>query len=412
MSSIVVVGAQWGDEGKGKIVDILAEDSYMVVRFAGGPNAGHTLVVNGKKTVLRLIPSGILHKNTICVMSQGMVIDPLVLKDELQALAEAGVDVKDRLFISDAAHLIMPYHIEIDKVRESRSNNIIGTTKKGIGPVYEDKVARRGIRLGELKNTAGAFVIANNNFLHWTLSGYELNLPSNLVSYLDTAADIILPFLTDTSAMVNKAIKNKENVLFEGAQGTLLDVDHGTYPYVTSSSAIAGGACTGAGVGPSRINTVLGITKAYSTRVGLGPFETEVEGALADLIRKVGNEYGSVTKRPRRVGWLDLPALKYAAQVNGLDGLVVTKLDTLSQLGLKEFYVRTSFEAGKKLDEPKLQLVNGWEEDLSQAKSLIDLPYNTRKYLAMIENEVEVPICMASVGPERSQTICVNNLWN
>jgi adenylosuccinate synthase len=412
MSTVVVVGAQWGDEGKGKIVDLLAENSHMVVRYAGGPNAGHTLVVNGKKTVLRLIPSGILHKDTICVMSQGMVIDPLVLNDELQALTESGIDFKGRLFISDAAHLIMPYHIEIDKTRESRIINPIGTTKKGIGPVYEDKVARRGIRLGELKDVFEAFKIANNSFLHWTLAGYHLGLASNLMPYLQKAADIIVPFLIDTSKLINDAIRLKKKVLFEGAQGTLLDVDHGTYPYVTSSSAIAGGACTGTGVGPSRINKVLGITKAYSTRVGAGPFPTEIEGELADRIRTVGNEFGSVTKRPRRVGWLDLPALKYAAQVNGLDGLVVTKLDTLSQLGLQRFYVRTNFDHGVRLDEPKLQLVDGWEEDLSQAKSLTDLPYNTRSYLEMIENEVEVPVWMASVGPERSQTISVVDFWN
>ena len=411
MSSVVIVGAQWGDEGKGKVVDLLAENSYMVVRFAGGPNAGHTLVVNGKKTVLRLIPSGILHKNTICVMAQGMVIDPLVLKGELQALTDAGIDYTGRLFISDAAHLIMPYHILADGKQEGQAINPIGTTKKGIGPAYEDKVARRGIRLGDLRNVDRASELAAGAKAFW-VSAVDIDACTNLEEYLRHAAEIIVPFLADTSAMVDQAIKSGKNVLFEGAQGTLLDVDHGTYPYVTSSSAVAGGACTGTGIGPTRINKVIGITKAYSTRVGEGPFETEFAGDIAHRIREAGNEYGSVTKRPRRVGWLDLPALKYAAQVNGLDGLAVTKLDTLSHAKMKRFWVRSEFDVcGGKLSKPDLKLVDGWEEDLSQAKSLSDLPENTRRYLQMIEDEVGVPVVMVSVGADRTQTIPVGNIW-
>lgn len=415
-NTIVVVGTAYGDEGKGKIVDILAEEAHMVVRYGGGPNAGHTLVVNGKKTVLRLIPSGILHKNTICVMAQGMVIDPLVLKEELQALSDAGVDYRERLFISDAAHLIMPYHIEIDKTRESREDSI-GTTKKGIGPVYEDKVARRGVRLGELKDQVKAFKIANSALLNWQMAGYHLGLASNLFPFLRTAAEVIVPFLTDTSAMIDLAVRYGKNVLFEGAQGTLLDIDHGTYPYVTSSSAIAGGACIGAGVGPTRINKVIGITKAYSTRVGEGPFPTEITGKIADKIREAGNEYGSVTKRPRRVGWLDLPALRYAAQVNGLDGLVVTKLDTLSQIGLEDFSIRSGYKLGARgtivLAEPTLQKIHGWQDDLSNIKRYSDLPINVKAYLQNIEDEVEVPIVMASVGPDRSQTLLMKGkIWS
>lgn len=410
-NTIVIVGQQFGDEGKGKIVDILAEESYMVVRFAGGPNAGHTLVVNGKKTVLRLIPSGILHKNTVCVMAQGMVIDPFVLRDELHALDEAGISYRGRLFISDAAHLIMPYHIQEDKDREASTSNPIGTTKKGIGPTYEDKVARRGIRLGDLRNLEKALNVADQT----NINHYKALLGSReaLNVYLTVARDIIVPFLADTSTLINDAVRAKKNVLFEGAQGTLLDIDHGTYPYVTSSSAVAGGACIGSGVGPTRINKVIGITKAYSTRVGEGPFETEFAGDIAHRIREAGNEYGSVTKRPRRVGWLDLPALKYAAQVNGLDGLAVTKLDTLSHAKMKRFWVRSEFDAcGGKLNQPDLKLVDGWEEDLSQAKTLKDLPENTRRYLQMIEDEVGVPVVMVSVGADRAQTIPVGNIWS
>lgn len=401
--TVVVVGAQWGDEGKGKVVDLLGEQSDMVVRFAGGPNAGHTLVVNGKKTILRLIPSGILHSNTICVMSQGMVIDPIVLEDELNALTDAGIDFKNRLFISDAAHLIMPYHLLVDGKQEFQAVNPIGTTKKGIGPAYEDKVARRGIRLGDLKDIKRAGDLACQAKYFW--KGFvPIDFSDNSEAYLHFAASVILPFLTDTSKLVNDAVKSKQNVLFEGAQGTLLDVDHGTYPYVTSSSAVAGGACTGAGVGPSKINKVIGITKAYSTRVGEGPFPTEFVGSLADQLRKAGNEYGSVTKRPRRVGWLDLQLLKYAAQVNGLDGLVVTKLDTLSELALKQITVNSVSDGRKS--------VAGWDEDISQIKTFSDLPLSARNYIQMIEDEVEVPVCMVSVGPDRNQTIVIQKIWD
>lgn len=405
MSSVVVVGAQWGDEGKGKIVDLLAEEAYMVVRYAGGPNAGHTLVVNGQKTVLRLIPSGILHKNTICVMAQGMVVDPFVFNAELHALREAGVDYKGRLFVSDAAHLIMPYHIKEDKDREASAPNPIGTTKKGIGPAYEDKIARRGVRLGDLRNLDKALDKADQT----SRDHYRPLLGSREVlhQHLVLARDILLPFLTDTSVLINDAVKAGKNVLFEGAQGTLLDIDHGSYPYVTSSSAVAGGACTGAGVGPTRINKVIGVTKAYSTRVGEGPFETEIFGNVAERIREAGGEYGSVTKRPRRIGWLDLPALKVAARVNGLDGLIITKLDTLGQAGLKKLRVLSEVDRNGKATPPELKFVDGWVEDISKARTWLDLPWHTRRYIEMIEKEVGVPVVMVSVGPDRSQTIPV-----
>lgn len=407
-NTIVIVDASFGDSGKGKIVDYLASDADMVVKYNGGPNSGRTVYTNGKKHIFRLIPSGILHPSTICVMAQGMVIDPLVLKNELQTLAEIGINVKDRLFISDAAHLIMPYHILADSKQEEQA--AIGTTKKGIGPAYEDKVARRGIRLGDLRNLQKAENIAARAKSFWR---NFIDLDYGSEAYLTMSADVVLPFLTDTSILINQAINLKKKVLFESAQGTLLDIDHGTYPYVTSSSAVAGGACTGAGVGPTRIKKVMGITKAYTTRVGAGPFDTEIDGILAERLREVGNEYGSVTKRPRRVGWLDLPALKYAAEINGLTGLIVTKLDTLSNIGMKNFYIRSEYDAdGGKLDSPRLRLVDGWDQqDLSQAKTLADLPDNTLRYLEMIEDEVEVPIYMASVGSDRNQIIPIHNIW-
>ncbi|HVI41294.1 MAG TPA: adenylosuccinate synthase [Anaerovoracaceae bacterium] len=417
MPGLIVVGLQFGDEGKGKVVDYYAENADMVVRYAGGANAGHTLVVNGKKTILRLIPSGILNPNAVCVMAQGMAIDPLVLASEIKALREADIKVDGRLFLSDKASLIMPYHLEIDQLRE-RGSNKLGTTKKGIGPTYEDKVSRRGLRLEALRDIDKAWDQLWNSFYYWT-TAYKGQLNNPLMStqrmYMSEAADALLPFLTDTTTMVNAALKNRQNVLFEGAQGTMLDIDHGTYPYVTSSSAIAGGACTGAGVGPTRINKVIGITKAYTTRVGEGPFDTELTDELADQIRTKGHEFGSVTGRPRRVGWLDLLDLKYACMVNGTTALAITKLDILS--GLPSILIcnnkgiGTDFKTDETQDVRTYETLPGWEEDLTHAKKFSDLPKNAQRYVEYIESFLETPVCLISVGADRNNTIITRDAF-
>lgn len=414
MATIVIVGNFWGDEAKAKTVDILSQKADMVCRFGGGSNAGHSVVINGKKTVLRLIPSGIFHPHTICVMAQGMVIDPITFDQEIRDLQAAGVSLKDRLFISDSAHIVMPYHVRADINREesSTSKNKIGTTKKGIGPCYSDKITRNGIRIGDLEDPNSAWGKAIEALNVWDKDNYYYN-DNMLRSYLDSAQNIFHPYVCNTSALINKFITSGKNVLFEGAQGTLLDIDHGTYPYVTSSSAVAGGACTGAGVGPSRINKVIGVTKAYTTRVGEGPFPTELTDQTGDLIRRVGNEYGSVTKRPRRVGWLDIPALRYAAQINGLDGLVITKLDVLSGMDLK---VCTGYNHEfniNKLEKaiPQYQSAPKWIEDLASARTMQDLPNAAQQYIKMIEQEVGVPVCMVSVGSDREQTIILKDIW-
>jgi adenylosuccinate synthase len=374
MSAIVIVGAQWGDEGKGKIVDLYTETADVVVRYAGGPNAGHTLVVGEERIIVRLIPSGILRPRARCVMAQGMVIDPAVLLGEIDALAVRGHDTTGRLFVSDRAHLILPYHPEIDALREhaAGAGEKIGTTKRGIGPCYEDKAARRGIRVGDLKD------------------------------------------LSRVEAAVERALRAW------GAQGTLLDLDHGTYPFVTSSSAVAGGAAVGSGLGPTRIRRVVGITKGYATRVGEGPFPTELLDATGDRIRTAGSEFGSVTGRPRRTGWIDLPALRYAARVNGLDGLAITKLDVMT--GLPELRACVAYETptGRTADFPIDELASatpvyetlpGWTEDLSGARALGDLPDATLRYVKFLEEQVGVPVDLLSVGPRRNETIILRDAF-
>jgi adenylosuccinate synthase len=335
MSCVAVIGAQWGDEGKGKIVDIYTEFADMVVRSAGGPNAGHTLVVGEEKVIVRLLPSGILRDGTRCVLGQGMVIDPAVLLAEVDELLQRGRQgIAERLVVSRRAHLILSYHILVDELREARQG--IGTTKKGIGPAYEDKVRRTGIRAGDLRNLDRLSQKVRIAVEHWapviTALGGKVPTVEEVVAPLAPLAARIVPLLGNTSLLANEALRNGARLLLEGAQGTLLDVDHGTYPFVTSSSPVAGGASVGAGIGPNRIQTVIGITKAYTTRVGAGPFPTELDDSDGVHLREAGAEFGSVTGRPRRTGWLDLPALNYAAQVNGIDGLALTKLDVLTGL--------------------------------------------------------------------------------
>jgi adenylosuccinate synthase len=428
MSAVVIVGAQWGDEGKGKIVDIYMESAEVVVRYAGGPNAGHTLVVGDEKLVVRLLPSGILRPATQCIMGQGMVVDPTVLVGEMDELKRRGHnDVESRLLLSDRAHLILPYHIEIDSLRESSASKeaAIGTTKKGIGPCYEDKVRRTGVRTGELRDFAKLRVSIEKALNAWeptivALGGKPPKV-EEMLDYLKPLAARLVPLLGNASVATDKAIRGNKRVMLEGAQGTLLDVDHGTYPYVTSSSAVAGGASIGAGIGPNRISSVLGITKAYCTRVGGGPFPTELDDETGAHLREVGDEFGSVTRRPRRCGWLDIPGLRYAARVNGIDGLAFTKLDVLTGLSKIKVCVAYDTPEGRVedlpidlLDDPAnavpvYEELEGWTENLEQARVVEQLPQAARNYIRFVEEKCGVPMYLISVGPSRAATIVLHN---
>jgi len=424
MTAVVIVGAQWGDEGKGKIVDYYTESAEVVVRYAGGPNAGHTLVVGDDKLVVRLLPSGILRPATRCILGQGMVIDAKVLLGEIDQLVERGHEnLTNRLLLSDRAHVILPYHLAVDGLREAAlgQGRAIGTTKKGIGPAYEDKARRTGVRAGDLRDLTRLRALVEVAIEGWrpTLAALGGDCPSAaaLVDELAPLAARVTPLLGDASRAVDGALSAGENVMFEGAQGTLLDVDNGTYPFVTSSSATAGGATIGSGIGPSRIDCVVGITKAYTTRVGAGPFPTELSDAAGEHLRNVGVEFGSVTGRPRRTGWLDLPGLRYARRVNGLDALAVTKLDVLT--GLERIRVCVAYETpdGRVedlpidlLDRPELckpvyQELEGWSEPLSAARSLDDLPKAALAYVRFLEQGAGVPLFLVSVGPRRAETI-------
>jgi adenylosuccinate synthase len=426
MSGVVIIGAQWGDEGKGKIVDLFTERADVVVRFAGGPNAGHTLVVNGDKVVVRLTPSGILRPSAACVMAQGMVIDPWVLLTEIDMLEARGIATAGRLFLSDRAHVILPYHLAVDGLREDRalSGDKIGTTKRGIGPAYEDKAARRGLRAGDLRDLGKV-----EHHVRAAIAAWEPVLRAlgggppraeEIVEMLAAVAPRITALLADTSLLVDGALRSGKRVLFEGAQGTLLDLDHGTYPFVTSSTAVAAGACVGSGIGPTRVGRVLGVTKGYATRVGEGPFPTELFDATGEQIRARGGEFGSVTGRPRRTGWLDLPGLRYAARVNGLDALAVTKLDVLSGLPELSLCVAYDTPSGRTTElpiddlanaTPVYETVEGWLASIAEARSLADLPGPTRAYVRRIEEAVGVPIDLVSVGPERSATVVVREAF-
>jgi adenylosuccinate synthase len=420
MPTVVIVGAQWGDEGKGKIVDLCTEYADLVVRYAGGPNAGHTLVVGDDKLIVRLIPSGILRKQTRCVLAQGMVIDPIVLIAEMDELERRGLSPATRLVVSDRAHMILPFHVTIDTLRETtgKGGPRLGTTKRGVGPAYEDKAARRGLRMGELRNLTKARQLIEESISAWAPTmralGAEPPQADAIVRELEPLAARIVPLLADTARLVDGAVGKGQKVMFEGAQGTLLDIDHGTYPFVTSSSASAAGVCAGAGVGPTRIDAVLGIVKAYSTRVGGGPFPTELTDAVGEKLRADGAEFGAVTGRPRRTGWLDLPAIRYAARVNGLSELAVTKLDVLT--GHEQLQVCVAYETPEgrtdefpidRLDQakPVYQAFAGWREPLEGARALTDLPAAARTYLDFLENSTGVPLAIVSVGPRRSETI-------
>jgi adenylosuccinate synthase len=425
MTAVVIVGAQWGDEGKGKVVDLLAERADVVVRYAGGPNAGHTLVVGEERMVLRLVPSGVLHPHVTCILGQGMVVSASVLLEEIDGLEARGVKVQGRLRLSELAHLILPYHLAVDALRESSQKGTkIGTTKRGIGPCYEDKAARRGLRTGDLRRIDRAKERVAEAIAAWSPVirelGGEIPTVDQACADLEAHAARLLPLCADTSFAIEEAVAVGKRIMLEGAQGTMLDLDHGTYPYVTSSSAVAGGACTGAGVGPSRIDRVLGITKAYTTRVGEGPFPTELNNATGAHLRAAGGEFGSVTGRPRRTGWLDIPALRYARRVNGLDGLCITKLDVLS--GLDELSICTAYDTpdGRTTElplhdlaaaKPIYETLPGWKEDVRDARSLDDLPKTAARYLRFIEESAGAPLFLVSVGPRRGDTIVLRDAF-
>ncbi len=421
-TGVIVVGVQWGDEGKGKVVDALAERFDIVARYQGGANAGHTVVVEGRKFVLQLIPTGILRPEKTAVIGQGVVVDPEAMLSEIEALEQGGVRVGERLLISDRAHLIMPYHRAHEVAAEqARGVGKIGTTAKGVGPSYEDKAGRRGLRACDLRDPENfrrkcAEVVAEKNRIASVLFGGEpLNADEVIDRYL-AAARHIVPRLTDASAYLNAQMDRGKRVLFEGAQGTLLDLDHGTYPFVTSSSAAAGGASTGTGVAPTRMGAVVGVSKAYATRVGSGPFPTEALGPEGEKIRERGGEYGAVTGRPRRCGWFDVAAARYSARVNHLDALVITKLDILDHLA--EIPVGVEYEVkGKRiLDFPaeidvlenakvRYQTVPGWQQSTFGLRDYAQLPARARDYLGFLSDRLEVGIAMVSTGPQRDQTI-------
>ncbi|EDU38130.1 adenylosuccinate synthase [Clostridium sporogenes] len=428
MSAFIVLGAQWGDEGKGKMTDYLAENADVVVRFQGGNNAGHTVVVGEKEYKLHLIPSGILYNDKLNVIGNGVVLDPKALFEEISYLESLGVDITpDRLIISDRAHVIMPYHRVLDGIKERvRGNKDIGTTGKGIGPTYTDKMERSGIRVCDLihkevfeENLKHTLEI-KNKIITEVFGGEALDYNEIYNEYLGYA-EKLRPFVKDISVIVNKKIKEGKEVLFEGAQGTLLDIDYGTYPYVTSSSTIAGGVCIGAGVGPTAITNAVGIAKAYTTRVGKGPFPTELLDKTGDWIREKGHEFGVTTGRARRCGWLDLVILKTSARVSGLTSFAVTKIDTLAGLDTLKVctgyilngeiidYVPASLEDLAKC-EPIYEEFEGWDDSIANARCYEDLPENAVKYLKKIEDFTETKVSIVSVGPKRDQTMMISEI--
>lgn len=424
MSNVIILGAQWGDEGKGKMVDLFSARFQVVARYQGGHNAGHTVFIGDRKFVLKLIPSGILRPGVRAVIGNGVVVDPSALLDEMKMLEDLGIRVQDQLSISNRAHVIFPFHRLAEKISEGRADRVaIGTTSRGIGPCYEDKIGRRGIRMADLVDghnydelyenlAADKATIAKAFHIEDTI-----NFDGIRQQYLEFGQRL-RPMVCDTSKLLNDAIAAGQSVLFEGAQGTMLDVDHGTYPFVTSSSATAGGACTGTGVPPTKIDGIIGVSKAYITRVGSGPFASEAKDEAGDRIRKAGNEFGSVTGRPRRCGWFDVPLLRYTAMVNGFDSLIVTKLDVLDELD--EIPVCVSYKCGnlqteempatnRGLEEiePVYEMFPGWKQQTRGISRFEDLPDKAKNYLAFLEKRTGVEVGCVSTGPERNETIIV-----
>ena len=426
MAGYVVVGSQWGDEGKGKIVDVLSNKMDMVIRFQGGNNAGHTVVVNGEKTILHLLPSGILNKDSLCVIGPGVVIDPFVLLEEIEILEKRNLSV-NHLRISDRAHLIMPYHIKLDTLNEQRlANNKIGTTKRGIGPCYADKYSRIGIRVCDLKDfdtfkqrLKDVLPIKNEEIVK--LHNEQPFDYDEIVNKFASIREKLLPMIIDSVVLVNDYIKNKKNILFEGAQANMLDINYGTYPYVTSSSPTSAGVLEGCGVSPRALDKIIGVVKAYSTRVGEGPFVSELNDDMGNLIREVGKEYGATTGRPRRCGWLDLVVVKQACLINGLTDLVLTKIDVLSNIDIIKVCV------GYKIDDKEIDYIpaslkdyskaipvykefKGWNEDITNVRDFNDLPINCKNYINFIKEYTNTDIALISVGPERLHNIMLKQL--
>lgn len=418
MSCIVAIGTQWGDEGKAKMIDFLTADADIVVRYQGGANAGHTVVVNGKKHIFHLVPSGILHDDKVCVVGNGLVLDPTQLIEELENLEKEGLTVRDRFYISDAVHLILPYHKALDGAMEEFRSNKIGTTKRGIGPCYADKCLRTGIRAGDVFNEE---LLREKVTFALKLKNLQLERIYEKAPFtVDEIMDILLTFrekagkmIINTQGYLHRSLEEKKNILLEGAQGYALDIDHGTYPFVTSSNPTIGGALLGTGLNAFCINEVIGIAKAYVTRVGEGPFPTEDEENSGDRLRVNGKEFGSTTGRPRRCGWFDIPLLRESARINGLTGIALTKLDVLS--GFKKIKVAVDYEInGKPVDHypssrlgevtPLYEELDGWDEDISKIGSFKDLPVAARDYIAFLEEKVGVPITSISVGPGREST--------
>ena len=427
MANVAIIGAQWGDEGKGKVVDLFTHEADIVVRFQGGNNAGHTLVVDGKKTVLHLVPSGALHPEKLCVIGNGVVVDPEVLIEEIHALKAQGHLANDeQLRISEQAHVIMPYHKLIDQARERlRGEGMIGTTGRGIGPAYEDKVARVGIRFVDLleedtfREKLERNIQEKNFYLKAILKEKALNFEKIHESY-GRYRDSLKNYVTNTGLLLDRQMRAGKRVLFEGAQGTLLDVDHGTYPYVTSSSTITGGACSGSGVGPQNIQQVIGISKAYTTRVGGGPFPTELDGADGEKLRREGAEFGATTGRSRRCGWFDAVGVRHAVRMNGMTGIALTKLDVLT--GFKKIPICTAYRyEGRLINEfpasskimqnalPVYEEMEGWDVPLEGARKFSDLPQSAQRYVRRIEEIIGTEIILVSVGPGREQTIVLKN---
>jgi len=427
MPNVVIVGTQWGDEGKGKVVDLITDRADLVVRFQGGNNAGHTLVVNGEQTICHLIPSGILHEGKKCLIGNGLVVDPEVLLEEMTKLKGKGISISpERLSLSEKAHLIMPYHKALDNAREAaKGKDKIGTTGRGIGPCYEDKVGRTGIRAIDLlepeilEEKIRSNLKEKNFILTKFLDAEPLEFQPIFDQYLSMAEDL-KHYITDVSLEIDQALKSGKNILFEGAQGTHLDIDHGTYPFVTSSNPVSGTVCAGAGVGPDKLHHILGIVKAYTTRVGAGPFPTELLDETGDYIQEKGAEFGATTGRRRRCGWLDLVMIRDSIRLNGLTSISITKLDVLTGLERLKICVGYDFQ-GKRIDYRPTSLTRlaqckpiyvdlpGWKDDISSAKQMDQLPQETRDYLEMINQITKVPFSYISVGPNRDQTIELMN---
>ena len=430
MSTLVVVGSQWGDEGKGKITDLLSEEADIIVRYQGGSNAGHTVVKGNKQFIFHLVPSGILHKGAKCLIGNGVVIDPESLLQEIENLKIKNIEIDDNLYIDFKAHVVLPYHKALDEVKEmKRGKDKIGTTKRGIGPAYTDKIARTGIRMIDLIDEKFLPKKLENNLnekatIFEKLYGLKISNQEkkDILKKYREYGQLLKKYVTDVSLYLNQAINENKKILFEGAQGTLLDVDHGTFPYVTSSNPIAGGACIGTGVGPTKIDRVMGITKAYTTRVGRGPFPTEMQGELEEYTRQKGGEFGATTGRPRRCGWFDAILVNYSVRINGMDSMVLTKIDVLSDF--EKIKICTSYKYNEKIIKdfpvnletlqnciPVYEEMEGWKGDISQITKYVNLPQQLKDYVIRIEELVKTKVVIVSVGPKRSQTIIRENVF-